>query len=136
MTAMGGYTIQEVTRLIEEALPSSYQLLEKEAERHGSWEWVGGRSDAGLGRYVVVFATWQDIPTGSPFDMEIWAGAQEGERFERKLVQALSGIDAFDVAEDKLKPAIQAAVDWAEKFAPEDLHNEFRDYFKSFLGGA
>lgn len=63
-----------------------FEVLEEYGgERHGSWEWrwVGPRQQKGRGRVYVSLSAFK---SGNDYQIEVWAGADDGIRFRRDRV--------------------------------------------------
>lgn len=90
---MASDNLNALIRHVTEVLTGSklQPLDEGGGERHGAWEWtwVGPRADGRAGRaYVTVAALEND---GS-YDLEVWAGADDGLHFVRQLVREFSSV--------------------------------------------
>lgn len=71
---------------------SDYELAERGASRHGSWEWTFARRDAEerINRYVIVAVTpLTTTPRETAiFDINIWIGADDDHRYVRRWVRS------------------------------------------------
>src|SRR5690349_10254290 len=69
----------------------AFKALGVFVERHGSWEMVlCKRTD--LDRFVIIYLVPRILVPGSPtwYQIEFWAGAEQGQRFTRRLVAQLA----------------------------------------------
>ena len=78
-------------------------------ERHGSHEWTWSPTkDDGIALFVALAITPEQQP--SLCGVEIWAGAEDGERFVRHLVAQFSGVKPQTICEEPVKTWIREAV--------------------------
>ena len=117
-------TRQRIEQLARDiAKKHGFEALGPFGERHGSWEILFHRSSAepgGLERFVSLAFTAVD---GS-YDVEFWAGAEDGSRFVRKLVsQSNVGRDQSEVEglDDILKRGLEGAMGAANRLQMSDL---------------
>lgn len=98
------------------------------AERHGSLEWVYGQkksSQSTLNRFITVALTANSV---RPPDwlVELWAGADDGQRFTRRPIGEMTiEDDEFFTNparfEDRLLAAVSRAIEIATSFSSNDL---------------
>lgn len=89
-------------------------------ERHGSWEQVLHKQASGLDRFVVIALTLVDETD----TLEIWAGAEEGNRFVRQLINKFSST-SFDGLHDEIRESLDVAMDYAERVKSADLVEQY-----------
>ena len=97
------------------------------AERHGSWEWSFHKKSAGLDRFVSVALS--NLPTGGLpdtwYNVEISAGADNGERFAKHIVlsdfRAIERQDYSASVEAMLQERLPRAIEIAERLKSGDL---------------
>ncbi|MGH7387885.1 MAG: hypothetical protein ACREM3_00265 [Candidatus Rokuibacteriota bacterium] len=106
--------------------PKGFQPIDPPAERHGSWEWVLHKRSQDVDRFVRVAFTGlpQTVPDGAWYAVEIWAGAEKGDRYRRNLVSDFRASGKKDHGHDlrsALREPLTRAMDIAESFKPADL---------------
>jgi hypothetical protein len=123
--------LDSLSSLLEEAV-SPYKLMDIAIERHGSWEWVACRPDD-LNRYVIVALTEMEqgppFPMARAYDVELWAGADDGQRYWRGLVSRFSLMTTpFFMAEEQhvqLQRLLKAAITRADSLTTADLSDSY-----------
>jgi len=103
---------------------SPYESPDSAADRHGSWELVATRQDS-LRFVILALTELGSIADVAPwYDLEVWAGADDGARFKRELVSQFSAGAPSVEAEgftDRLGGYLQLAVKRADSITPSDL---------------
>ena len=113
---MNQETAKPLVELIDSTLRKlNFRLLEA-GDRGDAWEYVWGASapQAGKDRYVVVAVLPVELHSLS---LEVWAGADNGSRYERHLIRALAGIRPEDLMSDIVVETILAAAKAAARRA-------------------
>lgn len=115
---------------IQEAVVSTSLInVEWLGERHGSWEWIAhsekGTQFEDLNRFITLALTGP----APMYEVEIWAGADNKERFARHLVAG------FVVTEKSLTtPEILKDIRWHLKEAAKRAESlQLRDLAESYL---
>ena len=113
-----------------EAMESRVKPLDVPAERHGSWEWAFRKRANELDRFVVIAFTSlpQTVPDSDWYTIEVWAGAEKGDRYTRKPVAELrANLDPAlqDSLRSVLEPPIRSAMKMADDFAVYDLDEAY-----------
>lgn len=103
----------------------SFARLDPVAERHGSWEWSFYKKANELNRFVLVALTSLPSTPAEPlYSLEVWAGADDGNRFTRHLISDLRTV-ASESYKSQLSSCLEApllrAISTAESFKPADL---------------
>ncbi len=94
-------------------------------ERHGSYEWNWFRQDKDMARFVSLALT-PEHKESRQYRVEIWAGADNKERFARHLVAHFSGVDPTKMGEPlqkQLPTVLNQAAKHAEALSARDLDN-------------
>jgi hypothetical protein len=107
-----------------------FEPFDLPAERHGSWEWAFRKHSNELDRFVVIAFT--SLPATAPdahwYTIEIWAGAEKGDRYTRKPVSELRA-SLESTLQESLHSALRApilrAMKIADDFAPYDLDEAY-----------
>lgn len=99
------------------------------SERHGSMEWIFHKEGKGIERFVSVALT--SLVPGLPealYAIEIWAGADNGTRYARRLVADFRAIEAerFSAGtESMLRDHLGRAIKVAEQLGLADLSDAY-----------
>jgi hypothetical protein len=118
-----------LSSLLEKAV-SPYKLIDAAIERHGSWEWVAYRRDS-LNRFVILALT--EPEQGLPFpiqgySVELWAGADDGQRYCRDLVSRFT-LPPLLLADEGhfllLRELLRTAVTRADALTSADLKESY-----------
>ena len=123
--------LHQVTVLFVESMPPGYDLLDAEAEKHGSWEWVAKRHDSqGLNRFLLLSITHADALFPEILTLEVRAGADNGRHFWQGLIWQERVSPLFFLDENLARPSLRAVMPVAAKRA-EALQQE--DLTESYL---
>lgn len=105
-----------------------FSLLGPISERHGSWEWDFHKRSYNLDRFLIVALTNlpKILPLENSFEyaLEIWIGAEDGNLFVRRLIQAFpfyeASLDPFAI-HGRIKEGLFLAMDFADALNPADV---------------
>lgn len=103
--------------------PLGFRLLDL-GDRHGSWEWMFSKRRADLDCFVSVALTRlsEAVPPSPWHAVEVWAGADDGNRFVRRLVLDFRASEsAQNEVRAKLEDSLVRATKLAESFRVADL---------------
>lgn len=109
----------------------AFEPLGSVSERHGSWEWSFHHKRAGLDRFVVIALTSLPEQIGAsvrPYSLEVFAGADDGNRFVRRLVRESRFVDTGTVPpqfEEWLKDTVADAAGLADRLTPAELEDAY-----------
>ena len=100
------------------------------SERHGSWEWTFRKHDRRLDRFVSLAFTSlpPTVPDADWYAAEVWAGAEENDRYTRKLVSSFRASLQEAHAEQlraALKEPLERAMSIAKSFTARDLDETY-----------
>lgn len=105
--------------------PRGFEPTDPPADRHGSWEWSLYSKSNDLDRFVsVALTSLPHVPGASLYEVEVWAGAEKGDRYTRNLVSDFraSGLkERSEVLGSALKEPLLRAMTLANSFKPSDL---------------
>jgi hypothetical protein len=123
-------SVHYLSSLLEKAV-SPYKLIDVAIERHGSWEWVAYRQD-NLNRFVILALTETEqgspLPIARAYSVELWAGADDGQRYWRDLVSRFTLAPFFLVEEGhlvQLQQLLRASVTRADALTSADLRESY-----------
>jgi len=126
----GAKFIDSLGSLFEEGV-GPYKVVDVAIERHGSWEWVAYRRD-NLNRYVILALTELEqgppLPMARAYGVELWAGADDGQRYWRGLVSRFSLMTAPFVIEEEyvqLQRLLKAALTRADSLTAAELRDSY-----------
>lgn len=104
-----------------------YEAFER-GERHGSSEWTWHKPKEKLHKFVVLAATPEALT--AQYSVEVWAGADDGERFARSLRASFDRVELRtlkDLTEmpllGMLTDALKKAATFANQMSAGDLVN-------------
>ena len=109
-------TIESLARSL--AGSGGFQALEPFADRHGSWEIVFWKNSTpeGLDRFVLLSVT----EVGSQYEIELRAGAEQGGRFARSVVEEF-GIEGPLAFPGRISQSLERAMAVADQFQEGEL---------------
>ena len=107
-----------------------FEPTDPSAERHGSWEWTFRKHDSDLDRFVSLAFTSLPpaVPDADWYAAEVWAGAEENDRYTRKLVSSFRASLREEHAEQlraALKEPLERAMSIAKFLTAHDLDDSY-----------
>lgn len=107
-----------------------FEPMDSPAERHGSWEWTFRKRENDFDRFVSVAFTSLPpaVPNGDWYAVEVWAGAEQNDRYTRKSVsdfRATLQDNYTDQLRSALKEPLARAMSIAESFTSRDLDEAY-----------
>lgn len=100
-----------------------YEPFSPPGDRHGSWQWTFYRDLGGLTRFVILAVT--PVESGRTLQVELWIGAEAGQRFTRYRVESLRWeAEKLPQRSRTLIPSIEQAVARANALTWSDLEPE------------
>jgi len=108
-----------------------FEPTDPPAERHGSWEWTFRKHDRRLDRFVSLAFTSlpPTVPDADWYAAEVWAGAEENDRYTRKLVSSFRASLQEEVHAEQLRAALkeplERAMSIAKSFTARDLDETY-----------
>lgn len=105
--------------------PEGFKAIDPPADRHGSWELTLHKRSSDLDRFVSVALTSLPAAPSAPlYEVEVWAGAEKGDRYMRNLVTDFraSGLkERSEALGSALREPLRRAMTLAESFKPSNL---------------
>jgi len=88
-------------------------LDEGGGERHGAWEWTWVRPRTGRGHCYASLGAVELAP--GEYRMDMWAGADNGLRFGRRLVREFPSIRGRDLQPNGLEQIVESVLEAAKQ---------------------
>src|SRR5437870_300518 len=101
--------VEDVAKLAtSRLLKHNFTVQDNGSDRHGAreWSWVRERA-VGKGHCYVSLDRFESKPGGKDNELEVWAGADDGERFGRELIQHFAYEEKDEVILDALERAAE-----------------------------
>src|SRR5256885_1687543 len=115
----------------ENSLPGYRIVDDTGGDRHGAWEWMWWRRYGDRRLTVTIAVAASGGETTIYYDLEVWAGAEQGLRFGRARIGEISRIpdrESDAAVSVQLTRLVEAARAKAENFPANEISGEYREF--------